>query len=339
MPKWEKKLLAVFLEFDYGSSSRGPSLERIYFYENLKNLVADIKVFWYDHYLNKIELLQKDLIAEAQNYKPDLIFFIPYTDQFTFETLAHLKNKYTTYAWFGDDQWRFESYSSKYAPYFSFVSTTDPWSVSKYKKIGISPILTQWAGQLTSKLTVKPGVPDKFKYDVTFVGGYNEFRGWFIKTLATRGVKVECFGSGWPNGRISFQEMEDIFRLSKINLNLSNSVTNDIRFICSGLRSFARWAISPKRNEQIKARNFEIPLAGGFQLSNYVLGLERYLEIGREIAVYTSPEECIQQIEYYLENEDQRRLIISNSFQRCVQEHTYFQRLEKILEGIWGKKI
>ena len=59
--------------------------------------------------------------------------------------------------------------------------------------------------------------------------------------------------------------------------------------------------------EQIKARNFEIPLAGGFQLSNYVPGLEKYLKIGDEIAVYNTPEECAQQVEYYLANDEIRR--------------------------------
>lgn len=90
-----------------------------------------------------------------------------------------------------------------------------------------------------------------------------------------------------------------------------------------------------KRAEQINARNFEIPLAGGFQLSNYVPGLEKYLKVGEEILAYNTPEECVQQVEYYLENEELRREIISKRHERTKKEHMYLYRLETILEEIW----
>lgn len=323
------------MQWDYGKPARGESLDKVCFYENLTHLVDLVEPLWYDDYLERQHELQNLVLQKAEEMKPDLILFIPYTDQFSVNTLEQLKKRFSTYAWFGDDQWRFNSYSSKLAPHFTYVSTTDPWSVTKYKKLGITPIVTQWAAQKYSEDISPISCGESYQYEVSFVGGKNRYRTWFINELAKHGIQVECFGADWPNGRVSYLEMEQIFRKSKINLNISNSIGQDTKFILSSLRNLTKCYRAKKTSEQIKARNFEIPLAGGFQLSNYVLGLERYLNVGQEVAVYTSTDECVQQIQYYLENEDLRQQITVAGHERTKAEHTYTNRLAHILGEIW----
>lgn len=337
MDKWNKTILTVLLQWDYGKKERGESAEKLWFYNPFLKLVERVEAFWYDEYLDTPDKLQEVLLQKAAECKPDLIFFIPYQDQFTFETLDALKKLYPTVAWFGDDTWRFEGFSSRYATHFSHIATTDPASMSKYRKLGGNPILTEWAAAEPLSENIGPLSPkESYRYDVSFVGGKNPFRKWFIDMLGKQGVHVTCFGAGWPNGRISFEEMEQVFRFSKINLNISNSVCHDIRYIFSGLRPFKDYLRSNKTAEQVKARNFEIPLAGGFQLSNYVLGLERHLHIGTELALYNTPEDCVQQVCYYLENEDDRQKLLMRSHERALTEHTYFYRLGAIIQQIFN---
>ena len=337
--QWNKKILVVMMQWDYCDKSRGISGDKLWFYDNFLKLAEQVEPFWYDEYFNDLPGLQQALKEKAEKFKPDLIFFIPYTDQFTAETLDTLKQKWPTCAWFGDDSWRFDGYSSRMAPHYSYCCTTDMFSVHKYRRIGIEPILTQWAAQTYS---LEPRSPLEkgaaYSYDVSFVGAYNEVRGWFIKRLAKLGVKVQCFGAGWPAGRVSFPEMERIFRDTRINLNLSNSVSRDIRYVLGGVMNLARYFISKKNVEQMKARNFEIPLAGGFELTNYVPGLEHYLTIGEETVVYSAPEDCALQIKYYMENEEYRRAIMQAGYERVKKEHTYLRRLEQILAVIWPEK-
>lgn len=335
---WNKTILIAVMEWDYGKKERGESIEKRCFFNTLKKLVTRVEPFWIDDYLKDKSKLQAEILARTNKIHPDLIFFIPYKDEFTFETLDRLKQNSSTFAWYGDDQWRFDSFSSKYAPHYSFVSTTDPWSVMRYKKIGVEPILSQWAAHSFSDDQALFLDKEIYEYDVTFVGGSNASRKWFVNELQKRGVSVDCFGSGWANGRVSNEQMEEIFRRSRINLNLSNSISYDLRFITSNIKNLYVYLRSSKHAEQIKARNFEIPLAGGFQLSNYVLGLERYLHIGEEIAVFTSPEECAKQIEYYLNNEEERKKILKISQKRVAAEHTYQHRLGHILKSIWSKE-
>lgn len=334
---WNKSVLAVMLQWDYGQQSRGISIEKSSFYSTLRQLSARVEPLWYDEYLGNIAPLQELVVARARKMQPDLIFFIPYTEQFNLETLDTLKKISPTYCWFGDDQWRFDTFTARHAPHFTHVSTTDPWSVAKYRRLGIEPILTQWAGQPFSDERGALADERAFAYDVSFVGARTKFRAWFVQRLTGLGVPVACFGAGWPNGRVDNVAMERIFRTSRINLNISNSVSHDVRFVLSSPGNLLHYVRSPKRLEQMKARNFEIPLAGGFQLTNYVPCLERYLAIGDETALYATPEECAGQIGYYLAESDERRQIAARGHARVLNEHTYRHRLEKILEVIWGE--
>lgn len=333
---WEKTVLVVIMKSDYCDPRRGVSADKTSIFDNLEKLVRSAVPFYYDEYLPDLGGLQSAILQKADEIRPDLITFFPYTDQFSFDTLDALKKKYATYAWFGDDHWRFDDYTSRYAPHYTHVSTTDPWSISKYGRLGIRPIPTEWAAQPLSENIGPLGEGEGYEHEVSFVGGDNQFRRWLIGQLGKMGIHVSCFGMGWPNGRVSFEEMEQIFRRSRINLNISNTVNNDIRFVLDSYRNLKWYRKSSKRVEQVKARNFEIPLAGGFQLSSYALGLERHFVIGEDIAIYTTPEECAQQIRYYLENEELRKEIAARSHRKVKDGHTYLHRFEGILAGIWG---
>ncbi|MEI7481979.1 MAG: glycosyltransferase [Elusimicrobiota bacterium] len=335
MTQWNKKILTVLMEWDYCDPKRGPSNDKAWFYDNFAKLASVVEPFWYDAYVHDIPGLRNALIEKARSFNPDLIFFLPYTGQFDSKTLDLLKSDWPTCAWFGDDTWRFSAFSSKLAPHFTHVCTTDIFSVEKYRKIGVKPILTQWAAQPLATPVAPLQAGEKHRYQVSFVGARNSVRNWFINVLRGKGISVECFGHDWPNGQISRDEMAGIFRESKVNLNLSNSATPDFRYLLASPRNLISYMIADKTSEQIKARNFEIPLSGGFQLTNYVAGIERYLKIGEEVAVFSSPEECVQQIKYYLQNETERASITAAGHARAAAEHTYLRRLEKVFSEIW----
>lgn len=330
----DKKIMIVSLQYDYGQRSRGIASEKIWFHDTFQRLVGRVEAFWYDDFIKDARPLQSQLLEAADKLKPDLIFFLPYTDQFDIETLEQLKKKYVTVCWFGDDQWRFPYYTKRLAPHFSRVITTDPMRIPDYRDLGLEPILSDWAGERRDAVIGGLDTVDH-QYDVSFIGGRNDVRSWFIRRLEQRGINVHCFGAGWPAGRLDFEQMKAVFLRSRINLNLSNSVPKDVSFIFSRPRNFARWLISKKQTEQVKARNFEIPLAGGFQLSQYAVGLERHWEIGREIAIYNTPDECASQIYYYLSNAKERDRMTAAAHERAVREHTFDVRLSNILSEIF----
>jgi len=325
------RVLTSVLRWDYGKQSRGESSEQRFFVRNLEPLVGQLDSFWYDELLDDTARMNAELLAAVERTKPDIVFFCPFKDQITGATLREISKTSTTVAWFSDDQWRFDSYSKEYSTHFDVVVTTDPWSVGRYREIGREPILSQWAGDAADVALVERD--EDFAYDTTFVGMKTPQRAWFVRKLAKLGAPVECFGHGWKNGRVTFDEMDEIFRTSRVNLNLSNSISMDIRQIFYSPKALAMTLIWKKHAEQIKGRHLELPAAGGFQLSYYVSGIEKYLVPGTEIALFHSVEDCARQIRHYLASPQERIAITRASYERAQREHTWTARLTDVLEA------
>jgi len=326
------KILYVDLEYDYGIKERGRNIIGLDgFKKSFEKLGHEVDCFFYDNYLHNVNSLQEKLKQFADKSAPDLIFFSLFGEQFEIDTLNYLKSKYKTVNWFGDDQWRFENFTYKYLNNFTYCITTDKFSIAKYKALGQNNILySQW-GAINAHQVVSS---KKYKYDVSFIGGFHPYRKWFIDTLKKRGVKIEAFGNGWENGPLSASDMNKLFSQTKINLNIGNSNSYDLRYLFSHWKAIPLAFKSKKNASQIKARNFEIPYFNGFQLTDYIPSIEEYFNIGKEIVCYSNVDEAELLIKYYLNNDKEREKIKEDAHSRAYHEHGYIHRLKIILEQI-----
>ena len=139
-----KTILYVGSQYEYSKKENGESLNKKAFFNSFIELGYEIIPVWYD---DNYDNLHEVIIETAENIKPDIIFFILQEKQITTDTLKQLqKNNQFIVNWFGDDQWRFEDFTSKYANYFDVCITTDKFSIDKYKAIGQNNIIrSQWA--------------------------------------------------------------------------------------------------------------------------------------------------------------------------------------------------
>lgn len=341
-------ILFIGYKYPYGNPKFGKSLDVYMFVDALSKVVGK-KVHTYYYEENGKET--DEIIKFCESIKPNYIFFNLIKDEISKDCLSKLKNKFKTINWFGDDQWRFESFSSKMSEYFTHSITTDKFSVSKYRKLGRNVILSQWAA-IDFENIVNENNKSEFIYDVSFVGGYSYTREWLIEYLRENGIVVNVFGNGWEaqNKFLEYDEISKIFRNTKINLNLSNSVPKDLDFIKYFLKKYLKNIVSiknlktllksikffftyKKSNEQIKARNFEIPISGGFQISNYPLCLEDFMEIGKEVIVFNTKEELLALVKYYLNNQEERHLIRNTAYKNA-KKNIYEERFKNILKQL-----
>jgi spore maturation protein CgeB len=326
------KILFVDIQYDYGDPKRGINTIGEYgFRRAMVSLGHEVIPFYYDDDLGGSDELQKRLLAKAADVRPDLITFCLFRNQFRPETLDALKKIAPTLNWFGDDTWRFESFTSRYAPHFTYNVTTDKFSVPKYHAIGVkNVIVSQWAA---IDLHARPKFDGQYLYDVSFVGQFHPYRAWIINTLRNAGVAVEAFGLGWPNGPLSSEKMNHLFRHTKVNLNIGNSTSWNPHYLVSHWKALPLALKSRKTRSQIKARNFEIPYFGGFQVSDDVPGLEDWFEIIKEIVTYKTPDEAVEKVLYYLKN-DRDREIIRLAGETRAQDDGYSARWKQILEYV-----
>lgn len=116
------------------------------------------------------------------------------------------------------------------------------------------------------------------------------------------------------HGRADYEkEMPSIFNESRINLNITSST------IESG----------------IPLRIFDILSAGGFCMTNYRPEIAKYFQDGVDLVIFSSVEDMLMKIDYYLEHDDERKEIASNGYQTLKKYHTFEQRIKTIMDTVF----
>jgi hypothetical protein len=157
-------------------------------------------------------------------------------------------------------------------------------------------------------------VPRRTERDllVSFVGAAYGFRVPTVEFLRTHAVEVRTFGSGWPqSGWID--DVVDVFNRSRINLGMggieySETLTN------------------------VKGRDFEIPgTGGGMYLTSFNPDLAQHFVVGEEIACYRNRDEMLELVRHYLKRPDEAEAMAARARDRCLREHRWRHRYEKML--------
>jgi len=176
----------------------------------------------------------------------------------------------------------------------------------------------------------RPGQREPWKDAVTFAGSAYPNRVELLRELARPELGLRIVGPGFAadpalrpyvavDRTVPHETFPAIFAGSRINLNLSSSLAN------------TDWRA---RKDLLNPRAFEIAGAGGFQLAESLLPIERFFEPGREVAVFSSPQEARELIARYTADPAARQEMAARAQQRALAEHTYERRLAKALEQL-----
>ena len=86
----------------------------------------------------------------------------------------------------------------------------------------------------------------------------------------------------------------------------------------------------------VNLRNFEIPMAGGLQITMYSPEIKQYFEDGKEIVLAKSKDELVEKSRFYLrpDNYGVRRKMKDAARRRAENEHTWGHRFEKIFREL-----
>jgi spore maturation protein CgeB len=284
----------------------------LYFYEPLKKIFSNVVVYDYMKRLTEIgpNAVNKEVVELVRKEHPQYVLWLSAFYEFRESTfMAIRKEAVVVIGWFSDDEWRFDDYSKWWIPYLDYCVTNDINTVPKYRELGARAIQAYYTGIAVDR----DWSEIHEKYDVSFVGRKYSDREQYINELMKRNIKVYVVGKEWDGAKYaSFEEMIDIFATSKINLNFSSM------------------------QKQIKARIFEVCLAGGFLLTEYVPSIENYFEIGKEIVCFKNAEEMIDRIDYYLAHDKERRAIARAGWDKATKEYSNSRMLGKVFKEIEG---
>ena len=323
------KILLACMLHAYGNPKRERSYEYFNFYLTLQQMEHEVELFDYMGELRTLgrDAMNRKLLERVQESRPDVAIFSLYTDQFEPAVIDQLRQYTRTFCFFHDDTWRVE-YSRSWARHFDFFSSPDVHGPLKYRHLGLENCIYFPFG-CNEQIFRRDAMAEK-KYDVSFIGSWHPYREWIVNRIRKAGIRVEAAGFRWAVGEVSQDQMVDYFNQSKINLNLSNSASWDLRYLASSPKAIVNRLRSKKNVEQMKARIFEVNSCGGFQLSYYVEGMANCYLPDREIVIYADADDMIDKIRFYLEHEELRESIAQAGHARTMQEHTFGRRFESV---------
>jgi len=77
-------------------------------------------------------------------------------------------------------------------------------------------------------------------------------------------------------------------------------------------------------------RDFRVIASGGFLLTEHVLDCELLFKVGEEIVTYTTADDCVDKIRYYLEHEEERKVIQDAGYESRFR-HSIIDRFKEFL--------
>lgn len=276
---------------------------------------------------------------QAAELRPDLVLALDGMD-FQMEQVQAIRALgIRTAVWLTDDPY-YTDITTHIAQQYDDVFTMELNSVPYYESLGCKSVhylaFGFHPGQYKPISTIS-----KIRRDMTFVGsGYWNRVAFFDQLtpyLANKNIVLS--GIWWDRLRdyemmqskielnkwMGPQETSDIYNGSKIVINMHRS--HDDTSVNSNTTNMT--AVSPN------IRTFEISASGTFQLTDVRDDLARFYTPGVEIETYSSPEELVEKVEFYLSHEKERREIALRALKRSVHEHTYSKRLNTLLSKIF----
>jgi len=219
---------------------------------------------------------------------------------------AKFKGKWKHGAWTG---------TCSIAAAFDVCWTSTRTACEKYLVEGANPIFLPEGAN--PGIYHAPAEPVPFDHDVSFVGQCYGMRPKFVAALAERGIRVETFGFGWPNGPIPVEKMVEVYHTSRINLGFGG-VGNSALLVC------------------LKGRDFEVPMSGGLYVTQINPELATAYALDREIVCYRGVDDLAEKLHHLLAHPDEADRIRRAGHARAASEHTWDHRFARLLARMVG---
>lgn len=304
------------------SMAVGDTYERINVFPALEKLGHEVKVFPLVNsilsYNKPLKPLDVELLEAVDDYKPDLLIYQLYQRIISPETIKYINDntKVTTLIICGDDEKYYEE-TKQYAPHTDNIVTTYLPAYEKHKKhSGRNVIHAGYSANpvIFKKLNIKKTT------DLSFYGAATDYRIAVLNGLLTNDIPIRVYGNSWRDDSIiTTAECVYLINETKVNLNISIDVIDKVEI------------------SQIKARDFEVPMCGGFLLTHDNPLLEQFYDIGKEIVTYTNFEDMVFKIKKYIKDDRAREKIAEHGYKRARNDHKTVTRWRDIFKKCYYK--
>jgi len=220
------------------------------------------------------------------------------------------------------------------APHYDWCLVPEYFRLDDYRALGARPLYCQEAAN--PRVYQPASVPVEF--DITFAGQCYADRPVMVRWLRTQGLNVRVWGARWeyhvmPKSRNPlrrwFGPAGDGLPAEAVGGILSDSALIALYSrsrINLGFATVGETHGSAQRLTQVRLRDFEVPMSGGFYLAEHSDELAKFFTPGAEIETWRTREELLEKCRYYLAREQERTRIAAAGRARALREHTWEHR-------------
>jgi spore maturation protein CgeB len=260
----------------------------------------------------------------------DLVWIVMLRDEFMPEVLCEAKRYSLLLAWNSDDDVRWDEYSSKWCPNFSFMITTYRHIYEAYKNTHPNLILAQWG--CTGRYD---GWNVKKDIDFSFVGRLYPQRRKQIEAIGRR-LPIVAYGKEERSGRRTELSnwAKKIFGLSPVAGDALSDEAAIKEIWNRSKLSYTPLDAWDGSHLQVKARVFDMGLSGTVMLCSTNPSLYEFYEPGKEFWEYQDLDDCLSKAKYLLAHDHERHEIASAYYARTKADHMWSYRFDKIFHEV-----
>ena len=175
---------------------------------------------------------------------------------------------------------------------------------------------------------------DRFGVEASFIGSWTPKKESYLAGLlkALPDLKLRIWGDLWGNAT-SPVLASSIVGMAVVGDNYPLAIQCSTINIALLLES----KCDASSGDQATTRTFEIPACGGFMLHERTEELRDYFIEGEEVACFSSLEEMVEKIRYYLAHDEERERLRLAGHRRCVAENSLDRRAMRIVEHYYER--
>jgi spore maturation protein CgeB len=284
-----------------------------------------------------------DMVRLAEILRPDLVLVMNGLHVFPAEHSDHVDQinlmGIRTAIWFADDPY-FSDHTASLAPHYNYVFTHELSCLAFYREIGCQQV--HYLPLAVNTSVYKPmHVAPEYRSDICFIGNGFPNRIALFDQIAPflTNKKVILAGALWEQLH-HYSLLEQGIKLQWIPIEESVKYYNGAKIVMNVHRlTFDETYNKNSRNlpgYSINPRTYEISACGTLQITDYRHDLDQYFTPGQDIETYNSAEELIQKMQHYLAHEEDRIRIAMRGLRRSISEHTFANRLSKLLDIVFA---
>ncbi|MEP6668720.1 MAG: glycosyltransferase [Chthoniobacter sp.] len=221
---------------------------------------------------------------------------------------------------------------SQIAPHYDWCLVPERFRLEDYRALGAHPIYCQEAAN--PRVYQPSDVP--LEFDVAFAGQCYADRPDTVLWLREQGLDVRVWGARWEyhvapptrnplrrwlpkshglpadavGGVLDDRSLVELYSRARVNLGFATVGENQ----------------AAPRLTQVRLRDFEVPMSGGFYLAEHSDELTDFFIPGVEIETWRSRKELLEKCRHYLAHDEARRAIATAGRARALREHTWEHR-------------